>query len=163
MWLKEIFESMNKLEKTWKPKLFWTKEELQDLIVDYFENWADKKDMYSNWLKYEIKLLTITWLTLHLWFANKNALYAYEKDWEFKDTIKMARTFIEREYEMQLQTWSATWAIFALKNFGWKDIQTLEWSIDDNWEKKFVIERVVSKYENLDENWEEIKEEWEKE
>jgi len=48
-------------------------------------------------------------------------MYEYENEGEFSDTIKKARLRIENEYEKQLSWGNATGAIFALKNFGWKD------------------------------------------
>jgi len=39
----------------------------------------------------------------------------------FCDTIKNARLRIEHEYEKQLYMDKCTGAIFALKNFGWRD------------------------------------------
>ena len=44
---------------------------------------------------------------------------------EFSYTIKRARLLIEILYEEQLQKGSPTGAIFALKNFGWKDRQEI--------------------------------------
>ena len=69
-------------------------------------------------------------------------MYDYEENPEFSNTIKKARTFMEREYEKLLHT-NPTWAIFALKNFWWTDRQEVDttmkfsWSLDVNtiWEK----------------------------
>ena len=68
-----------------------------------------------------IKVPTICDLCLYLGFESRQSFYDYEKKEGFAYTIKRARLLIEREYEEQLQTNTPTGAIFALKNFGWKD------------------------------------------
>lgn len=65
--------------------------------------------------------LTVTGLALHLGFESRQSFYDYEKEGEFSYTIKKARLTIESFYEQNLLTKNATGAIFALKNFGWKD------------------------------------------
>lgn len=159
--------------KEHKAKNFWnfsssnkgkyeSPEELQEKILEYFKEGRNFRQVYdgdSQRIR-QIPILTITWLVLYLGFANRKSFYDYEAKPLFSHTIKRARTFIEMEYEEMLSLGNHTAAIFALKNFGWKDIQTHEWELNDNWEKRFVIEHKRSKYENLDENWEDINEDW---
>ena len=130
---------------------------MQEKIVEYFETGRNSRKVYCSDINRirEVPIVTITWLVLYLGFANRKSFYTYEAKDAFSHTIKRARTFIEMEYEEMLSLGNHTAAIFALKNFGWKDIQTLEWEVNDNWERKFLIEHKRSKYENLDENWEE--------
>ena len=45
---------------------------------------------------------------------------------------------IEREYEEQLQTGNPTGAIFALKNFDWKDKAEIEHTVPDSLVDKFA-------------------------
>lgn len=156
----------------WRKRAFETNEELQEKIISYFTNWAPIRRIFAWWEPYYVKTLTITWLTLYLWFASRQSFYDYEnrgeeedatkEDKDFSYTLKRARTFIEQEYESQLQSWNTAWAIFALKNFGWKDVQTLEWEVNNNWKKKMIIEYVKSKYSDLDENWDPKKQKEEK-
>lgn len=68
-----------------------------------------------------IPAITITDLCLYLGFADRYSFYDYESMPAFSHTIKRCRTFIEREYEEQLRFGNPTGAIFALKNFGWRD------------------------------------------
>jgi hypothetical protein len=90
-----------------RPPLFKTDEELQGMITKYFEQDNIKP--------------TITGLALFLGFCDRHSFYDYEKREEFSHTIKRARALIETVYETLLHSNSCTGAIFALKNFGWKD------------------------------------------
>jgi hypothetical protein len=70
-------------------------------------------------------------LCLHLGFESRNAFYSLEKRPEFGYTVKKARQLIEKEYEEQLTCGNTVGAIFALKNFGWRDtfehrVETIE-------------------------------------
>ena len=150
----------------WRKRAFETNEQLEQKIIEYFESWYDVKRVYDKKLDeiVELPILTITWLALYLWFADRQSFYDYEKRWKKEDaseeevaiscTLKRARTFIEKEYESQLQTGNNAWAIFALKNFGWKDTQTIEWELNDNGNWKMIVEYIQAAHENLDENWE---------
>jgi len=65
---------------------------------------------------------TITGLALHLGFTSRMALIrieGYEK--EFSDAIKKAKLRVEQFYENHLLNSNCAGAIFALKNFDWKD------------------------------------------
>lgn len=113
-----------------RPPKYNTADELQAAIDDYFETGVKMrkvavrrgKDMVIE----EIAVPTITGLVLHLGFADRHSFYDLEKQKKFSHTIKRARTFIEKEYEEILQTTGNTGAIFALKNFGWRDKQEHE-------------------------------------
>ncbi|HEC66340.1 MAG TPA: hypothetical protein ENI23_13715 [bacterium] len=116
--------------KVGRPPKYDSPEELQEKILDYFKECPDTKTTYFK-LKDEviekvIPCLTISGLMLYLGFDSRQSFYAYEKKPEFSYTIKKARTFIEKTYEMQLQSGNPTGAIFALKNFGWTDKQEIE-------------------------------------
>ena len=147
----------------WRPPTFETAEEMQEKIVEYFEEWRDTVDVIGQYWTTQVPVLTITWLSLFLWFQSRQSFYDYEnpkRKWkEFAYTIKRARAFIESEYEKQLQRGNTTGAIFALKNFGWKDTQTHEWEVNNNWTWKFLIEHKYSKYENIDKDWNVIEKE----
>jgi hypothetical protein len=113
-----------------RPPIFNNVEELQKKIEEYLKDCPDKKTMYFK-LKDEVEereipCPTITGLALFLGFESRQSFYDYEKREQFSYTIKRARTFIEREYEQLLQTGNPTGAIFALKNFGWKDKSDLD-------------------------------------
>ena len=96
-----------------RPPFFETKEELDKKIQEYFDD-CDRYD----------QPFTITGLALHLGFCSRQSLYDYEKKEEFSYSIKRAKAMVENAYEKALSTSpSATGAIFALKNFGWKDKQ----------------------------------------
>lgn len=93
-------------------KKYKTDKELQAAIEDYFASNPERP--------------TITGLALHLGFVDRQSIYDYEKSGEHSCTIKRARLRVENAYEQRLFENANTGAIFALKNFGWKDKQTTE-------------------------------------
>ncbi|NJO00400.1 MAG: hypothetical protein HC880_00795 [Bacteroidia bacterium] len=64
---------------------------------------------------------TISGLVLFLGFCDIHSFYDYGRRPEFSTTIKNARERIVNIYEQMLGNANCTGAIFALKNFGWKD------------------------------------------
>lgn len=145
----------------WRNRAFTTNEELKTKVIEYFTSWHTIRKYYDKKREsmVEVPVLTITGLSLFLGFADRRSFYDYEKRWKKTDateeeelishTLKRARGFIEKEYEEQLQTWSAAWAIFALKNFDWKDTQTIEGELNDNGSWKMVVEYLRAKHENI--------------
>jgi hypothetical protein len=110
-----------------RPPKYNTAKELQAAIEDYFANGVTERTIIVgpsiNRRTETIPVPTITGLVLHCGFADRASFYDYEKKPKFTHTIKRARTFIEKEYEEQLNTGNVAGAIFALKNFGWTDKQ----------------------------------------
>lgn len=119
-----------------RPRKYNTAEELQEAIDVYFEEHKPEYEVDSDGnvitTKSGIPILklnppTISGLALHLGFCNRTSLYEYEREGEFSDTIKIARTrcenFVE-SYGMSGNIPPAI-AIFALKNYGWKDTQEI--------------------------------------
>jgi hypothetical protein len=101
-----------------QPRKYDAPEVMQKKIDSYFE--SEKKP-------------TISGLCYVLGFESRQSFYDYEKLPEYSYTIKRARLRMESRYETALLSpGSATGAIFALKNFGWKDKQELEHSGDVN-------------------------------
>ena len=105
------------------PPKYKSPEELQKKILDYFQNPPDTRPIYNKDGDKiaDLPVLTITGLVIHCGFADRQSFYDYEKNPKFAYTIKRARIFIEREYEILLQKGLGAGAIFALKNFGWKN------------------------------------------
>lgn len=69
---------------------------------------------------------TVTGLTLYLGFESKDTLYSYGKKDGFSYSIKKALTKIEQFHEFRVaQGDKCIGNIFVLKNFNWKDTQTL--------------------------------------
>lgn len=73
---------------------------------------------------------TPTWsgLALYLGFESRQSLEDYKKKEGFTYPIKKALLRIETHYEQSIQSRNPAGAIFALKNFGWKDKQEVEQS-----------------------------------
>lgn len=116
------------------PQYYKTQEELQQKINEYLHNCPDKRKIITKEGLLEIPHLTITGLCYYLGFESRQSFYDYEKRDKFSYTIKRARLFIEKEYEILLID-NPTGAIFALKNFGWSDKQEHEHSGAINMQK----------------------------
>lgn len=116
-----------------RPAHFETEKELQWKIEEYFIYIKGQKKttktgkVSREWLRYP-ENATVTGLALHLGFESRQSFYDYEKNKQFSYTIKKARLRIEAAYEQELLSKNATGAIFALKNFGWRDKQEMEHS-----------------------------------
>ncbi len=94
-----------------RPRKYSTPEEMQTVIDKYFED--NPKP-------------TICGLALALGFAQRKSLLNYEGyGEEFCNTIKRAKLKIEESYEQELRSNHVAGAIFALKNFKWKDKQEI--------------------------------------
>lgn len=89
-----------------RPPKFDNVEQMDELLEQYF-----KREQYY----------TITGLALALGFCDKSSIYDYEKKPDFSHSIKTARLRVENSYENHLHKQTNSGAIFALKNFGWKD------------------------------------------
>jgi len=86
-------------------------------------------DSYFRTLENELRPPTVTGLTLHLGFESKDTLYAYSKKDGFSYPIKRALLNIEEYHEIATaQGDKCTGNIFILKNFGWKDTQSVDHS-----------------------------------
>jgi hypothetical protein len=72
--------------------------------------------------------ILLTGLIRALGLSSRSALDNYETRPEFVNSVKKAKLRVEEEYEKRLQGQSPTGAIFALKNFGWRDQQQIEHS-----------------------------------
>ena len=118
-----------------RPPMFKTAEELQAKIDEYFKTGVKKKSgpvgKGANATVMQIPVPTITGLVLYLGFCDRQSFYDYEKIPKFTCIVKRARTFIECEYEQQLQVGNTVGAIFALKNMGWKDKIEQEHGVTD--------------------------------
>ena len=92
---------------TGRPLKFQTLAEMQKGIDAYFA-------------EAEEGLYTITGLALSLEMTRK-MLLEYEERGEFRNSIKMAKSRVEADYEKSLRKNGRAGEIFGLKNFGWKD------------------------------------------
>jgi hypothetical protein len=98
-----------------RPPKYETPEELETAIDSYFAKCeADERD------------ITMSGLAYHLGFNSRNSLYNYEDKEVFNVPIKRALLRIEQAYEERLYGGQCTGAIFALKNRGWRDTQTID-------------------------------------
>jgi hypothetical protein len=120
-----------------RPPKYNSSESMQDAIDEYFNAHKPRirRDENGNPLFtakgmpiIDMNPPTISGLALFLGFSNRTSLYEYEKEPEFSDTIKRARTRCEEFVESGGMSGDvpAPMAIFALKNYGWSDKQELE-------------------------------------
>jgi len=113
-----------------RPPIFETPKDLQDKIDEYFQSGVKVKKVVigkaPNNYTLDIEVPTITGLAYYIGFESRQSFYDYENKPEFTYTIRKVRLFIEQHYEEMLQTGNTIGAIFALKNFGWKDKQQIE-------------------------------------
>lgn len=72
------------------------------------------------------KILTWSGLALYLGFESRQSLDDYKKKEEFSYPIKKALLRIEKGYEEAIREKNPAGPIFALKNFGWIDKQTVD-------------------------------------
>lgn len=91
-------------------------------LIEYYDKKSQSLLTYTRKIPY-----TITGLALHLG-TNRQTLVNYEIKEEFIDTIKDAKLKCENCAELKLMTGdiAPAGAIFALKNYGWKDTQEIE-------------------------------------
>jgi hypothetical protein len=108
-----------------RPPIFETPEALEESINEYFQSGVKVRKVIvgkaPNQQVIEVPIPTISGLCYHIGFESRQSFYDYEEKPEFSYTVKRARLFIEVEYEEQLTAGNTVGAIFALKNFGWKD------------------------------------------
>lgn len=104
-----------------RPLKFNSVEELEIAIEAYFQKMNNSLYINADGIPvYEP--LTITGLALALDTTRKTLMEYEEKD-VFSNTIKKAKTKVENFAEKRLFGSAPTGAIFALKNYGWKDTQ----------------------------------------
>lgn len=92
------------------------------------EEFDEMVDDFLNHCKESGNPITWTGLALHLGFAGRRCIDEYEKYDGFSHSVKRAKSLIENAYEKGLVTGNipAAGAIFALKNFQWKDKQEID-------------------------------------
>lgn len=98
--------------ETGRPKLYNSKEEMQEIIDAYFSSCDQLERPY-----------TMSGLANAL-NMSRQSLINYSKDEEFFDTIKKARAEVEQQLEENALMGKAnsTFTIFNLKNnYGWRD------------------------------------------
>lgn len=93
-----------------RPRTIESPEEMDRLVAEY----ADQQAI-------EGKPLTLTGMILHMGLSSRQSLDEYKSYDGFSDSVKRAKLLIENEYEKRLHGNTPTGAIFALKNFEWKD------------------------------------------
>lgn len=98
-----------------RPAKYDSPEEMQALIIEYFESTKTPAGKYQP---------TIEGLTFHLGFSTRKSLFDYaERNDGFLNVINKAKSFIKSCYEKQLYGFAWAGASFALRNLGKEDWQ----------------------------------------
>lgn len=100
---------------TGRPRV-WTDPEAFDKAVEEYFTTCEIAKTNPTW----------TGLALHLGFESRQSLQDYKTQDGFSYPIKKALAKIEENYEQGLFSRNPAGAIFALKNFGWKDKQEID-------------------------------------
>lgn len=95
-----------------RPRIYQSPEEMESRVIAYFDDCIERKIN-----------VTVTGLALYIGFNSRKMLYEYRLRQEFSDIIIRALTAVEHGYELNLHTFSAFGAKFALMNMGWKESQ----------------------------------------
>ena len=103
-----------------RPRKYATPEEFDAAVLAYHQHCIESKEP-----------VTWTGLALFMGFSSRQSIDEYQNYDGFSDSVKKAKTFVEWQYEMRLCGDKPTGAIFALKNFGWKDKQEVDLSSED--------------------------------
>ena len=93
------------------------KDESGNPITEEFE--------YKDWIR-NPEQPTVTGLALFLGFESRQSLYDYGKKTEYSYIIKRSKLKVEHNYEKGLWNDKPTGVIFALKNMGWNDTQSID-------------------------------------
>lgn len=99
------------MSKVGRPKKYETVGELTDALNEYFENTDESK-------------YTVTGVALTI--GSKQLLQDYENREDYKEIVRRAKLLVEHSYELRLIDKAYTGAIFALKNMGWSDHQSIQ-------------------------------------
>ena len=99
------------VNKGGRPRLYDTPEQFDAKVYEYQDHCKENNEP-----------VTWTGLALFLGFSSRQSIDEYLNYDGFSDSVKRAKTFVEWNYEKRLAgDGTPTGAIFALKNFGWKD------------------------------------------
>jgi len=120
-----VFSSTEEAEKKISEYWDYIQGEFTEKEVEVKTKKGTKTKKIKEWSRHP-EHPTITGLALFLGFESRQSFYDYESKGEFTYAIKRARLAIEKRYEQVLFSTTPTGAIFALKNFGWRDKQEIE-------------------------------------
>ena len=95
-----------------RPRKIKSVKQFEELAAGYFRECEAKGEP-----------VMLTGLVMALGLSCRDSLDEYGRRPEFSDSVKRAKLRCEMEYEKALHRAHPTGAIFALKNFGWKDKQ----------------------------------------
>lgn len=101
-----------------RPRHFKTPKDFDSKVQDYLHH-CEESGEYVTW----------TGMALFMGFASRQSIDEYLNYNGFSYSVKRAKSIVEWHYEMRLCGERPTGAIFALKNFGWKDKSEVEQNV----------------------------------
>lgn len=93
-----------------RPRIIASPDEFDALVDAYLAACAQKEEP-----------VTWTGMALYLGLSSRQSIDQYQEYEGFADSVKRAKSLVENAYEKRLHGNSPTGAIFALKNYGWRD------------------------------------------
>jgi hypothetical protein len=87
--------------------------------------------------------ILLTGLIRAVGLSSRSALDEYERREGFLYSVKKAKLRCEEDYEKCLRSVSPSGAIFALKNFGWKDLQQQSVELSGGVDMSVQIKRIL--------------------
>jgi hypothetical protein len=112
-----------------KPPKYSSPAEMEKKIIEYFDQLVNTETDQSD-------IPTITGLALYLGFSDHHSLIDYcdrnKGHEEYAPVIKRAKEVIVYYHERRMSSTTPTGSIFWLKNFGWKDAQTIDHTNNGN-------------------------------
>lgn len=138
----DLFDELKRIERIRGHRLGDIRE--QELTVDKVRNNLKK---YFQHLAKENKFATITGMALHMGFRGRKDMINYEALPEYEEIIKIGKSIIEYSYEIRLKMPDVkqTGILFALKQMGWEDKQTIETSNTTDAEVAKMLDKVPEK------------------
>jgi len=90
-------------------------------IIESPDQLDELADAYFATCKARDEPVALTGLIIALGLSSRESFDEYGRRPEFSDSVKRAKMYVEWEYEKKIHNPACTGAIFALKNFGWRD------------------------------------------
>ena len=127
------------IKRNGRPRLYDSPEDFDDKVAEYKLHCKENKEP-ATW----------TGLALFLGFSSRQSIDEYLKYDGFSDSVKRAKMYIEHSYEKNLHNGAPSGSIFALKNFGWSDKNSLDLTSSDGTMTPTLIEIVAPDYQSQD-------------
>jgi len=132
-----------------RPPHYASASDLEKKIQEYFEH-VDTENEQEEGEVPHYEPPTITGLCLFCGFSSLQSLFDQDKRGEeFSEVIKRAKQVIMKVHELRLGGTTPTGSIFWLKNFGWKDTQSIDHTNNGNSFNTLTDAELITKLNQL--------------